>query len=80
MIIYVKKIGCKSVVVQNFHGELRPFHNVCSHRFSRIRTNSKGNSGLNVSTMLGFMIVRESRLQFPISKNLLRDWSKVENL
>lgn len=41
-----KKVGGKSVVIQNFHGELRAFHNVCSHRFSRIRTNSQGNGAL----------------------------------
>lgn len=41
-----KEIGGKSVVVQNFYGELRAFHNVCSHRFSRIRTNNKGNGAL----------------------------------
>ncbi len=41
-----KEIGGKSVVVQNFHGELRAFHNVCSHRFSRIRTDSQGNGAL----------------------------------
>lgn len=32
-----------SVVVQNFGGELRAFHNVCSHRFARIQPQSCGN-------------------------------------
>lgn len=41
-----KEVGGKSVVIQNFHGDLRAFHNVCSHRFSRIRTNNQGNGAL----------------------------------
>jgi len=39
----VPEIGGKSVVVQNFEGELRAFLNVCSHRYSAIRSESKGN-------------------------------------
>jgi phenylpropionate dioxygenase-like ring-hydroxylating dioxygenase large terminal subunit len=39
----VTEIGCKSVFVQNFAGELRAFENVCSHRFSRLRLCPKGN-------------------------------------
>lgn len=35
-----------SVVVQNFGGELRAFHNVCSHRFARIHTKACGNGRL----------------------------------
>lgn len=38
-----RTIGARSVVVQNFHGELRAFHNVCSHRFSRIQQEGCGN-------------------------------------
>ena len=41
-----KEIGGKSVVIQNFQGELRAFDNVCSHRFSRIRQCSRGNGSL----------------------------------
>ena len=36
-----------SVVVQNFKGELRAFQNVCSHRFSRIQTDDRGNRPLS---------------------------------
>lgn len=36
-------IGGKSVIIQNFKGELRAFDNVCAHRFSRIRSEEKGN-------------------------------------
>ncbi len=36
-------IGSKSITIQNFHGELRAFHNVCSHRFSQIRDRDSGN-------------------------------------
>lgn len=35
-----------SVVVQNFGGELRALHNVCSHRFARIQTKPCGNGRL----------------------------------
>lgn len=42
----VADVGGNSVVVQNFGGELRAFRNVCSHRFSRIRSDSCGNGPL----------------------------------
>lgn len=35
-----------SVVVQNFGGELRAFHNVCSHRFARLQSEPCGNRRL----------------------------------
>lgn len=41
-----KEIGGKFVVIQNFHGELRAFDNVCTHRFSRIRQDAQGNGPL----------------------------------
>ena len=39
-------LGTLGIVVQNFHGQLKAFHNVCSHRFSRIQTECKGNRPL----------------------------------
>ncbi|MBD0320983.1 MAG: aromatic ring-hydroxylating dioxygenase subunit alpha [Gemmatimonadetes bacterium] len=39
-------VAGKSVVVQNFGGELRAFANVCSHRFARIHSECKGNGML----------------------------------
>lgn len=42
----VVETGSKSIVVQNFDGELRAFLNVCSHRFSAIRRECKGNGPL----------------------------------
>ena len=39
-------VGTKSVVVQNFDGELRAFHNVCSHRFATIQNEPCGNRRL----------------------------------
>lgn len=39
-------IAGREVVVQNFGGELRAFSNVCSHRFSAIRTKPCGNGPL----------------------------------
>lgn len=42
----VRDVGSRSVVVQNFQGELRAFQNVCSHRFSRIQTAACGNRAL----------------------------------
>jgi len=41
-----KKIGGIPVVVQNFNGEIKAFANICSHRFSLIQTERKGNRGL----------------------------------
>ncbi len=42
-----KQIGRHSVVVQNFNGELRALHNVCSHRFARIQRAQCGNRPLS---------------------------------
>ncbi len=42
----VADAGGKSVIVQNFDGELRAFLNVCSHRFSAIRGDCRGNGPL----------------------------------
>ena len=39
-------IGQRQIVVQNFHGELKAFKNVCSHRFSRIQCEQRGNRPL----------------------------------
>ena len=41
-----REVGGLSVVVHNFNGELKAFHNVCSHRFNRIHTAPKGNRPL----------------------------------
>jgi len=40
------EVAGKPVVVQNFGGELRSFLNVCSHRFSEIRCEPRGNGPL----------------------------------
>ncbi len=40
------EIGRRGIVVQNFHGELKAFRNVCTHRYSRIQTERKGNRPL----------------------------------
>lgn len=37
------EIAGTSVLVQNFDGQIRAFHNVCSHRFARIHTVPCGN-------------------------------------
>jgi phenylpropionate dioxygenase-like ring-hydroxylating dioxygenase large terminal subunit len=37
-----RNIGDISILVQNFHGELRAFVNTCSHRFCRIHNDAKG--------------------------------------
>lgn len=36
-------IAGRSIVVQNFRGNLHAFQNVCAHRFNRIQTENKGN-------------------------------------
>lgn len=41
-----RQIAGHNLVVQNFHGELKAFRNVCSHRFSRIQCAEKGNRPL----------------------------------
>lgn len=41
-----RDIGGQSVIVHNFDGELRAFHNVCSHRFNRIHSAPSGNRPL----------------------------------
>jgi phenylpropionate dioxygenase-like ring-hydroxylating dioxygenase large terminal subunit len=40
------QVGGKSVVVQYIKGELKAFLNVCSHRFSKIQCEAKGNRAL----------------------------------
>ncbi|MBA3888902.1 MAG: aromatic ring-hydroxylating dioxygenase subunit alpha [Gemmatimonadaceae bacterium] len=40
------EVAGRAVLVQNFDGELRGFANVCSHRFSRLRCEAKGNGKL----------------------------------
>lgn len=40
------QIGDYSVVVYNFEGELKAFHNVCSHRFATIKNEVCGNGKL----------------------------------
>jgi phenylpropionate dioxygenase-like ring-hydroxylating dioxygenase large terminal subunit len=41
-----KTIGGIPVVVQNLNGNVKAFQNVCSHRFSILQTEPKGNRGL----------------------------------
>jgi len=40
------EVAGKPIMVQNFEGKLRAFLNVCSHRFSQIRCDRKGNGPL----------------------------------
>jgi phenylpropionate dioxygenase-like ring-hydroxylating dioxygenase large terminal subunit len=41
-----KKIGKIPIVIQNINGEIKAFMNVCSHRFSILQTQEKGNRAL----------------------------------
>ena len=41
-----KQIGKIPVVIQNINGEIKAFMNVCSHRFSILQTEEKGNRAL----------------------------------
>lgn len=41
-----QRVGNIPIVVQNFNGVLRCFKNICSHRFSIIQTEKKGNRAL----------------------------------
>ena len=41
------KFGTESIVIQNFNGKLKAFTNIiCTHRFSRIQCEKKGNRPL----------------------------------
>ena len=40
------EVGGISVVIQNFKGEIRALHNVCSHRLARLQTDARGNRAL----------------------------------
>ncbi len=42
----VVNVNDRSVVIQNFDGELRAFHNVCAHRQSRIHAEGRGSGPL----------------------------------
>ena len=37
------EIGGRPIVIQNFNGQLSAFDNICSHRFSKIQIEEKGN-------------------------------------
>ena len=41
------EIGGVSVVVQNFKGQLKAFHNICTHRFNKIHSKRCGNGPLS---------------------------------
>lgn len=41
------QVGRKPIVVQNFNGEIKAFLNVCSHRFSIIQKEKRGNRPLS---------------------------------
>lgn len=43
--VCVDHVG-RSVVVQNFKGELKAFQNICTHRFNRIQVDDRGNRSL----------------------------------
>lgn len=43
--VTVEYEGC-SIVVQNFHGELKAFQNVCTHRFNKLQWEDRGNRPL----------------------------------
>lgn len=42
----VIEIGGRSIIIQNFDGEIKAFDNYCSHRFSRLHTDPCGNRQL----------------------------------
>ncbi|MCY7292882.1 MAG: aromatic ring-hydroxylating dioxygenase subunit alpha [Ferruginibacter sp.] len=79
-----KEIGGKSVIIQNFHGELKAFHNVCSHRFSRIRTHNQGNGALQcpyhawVYDSEGIPIAIPHQHEFPLMSEELKKSLKLE--
>jgi phenylpropionate dioxygenase-like ring-hydroxylating dioxygenase large terminal subunit len=68
-----------AVVVQNFCGELRAFQNICTHRFNRIQTETRGKRPLMCGyhawnfDQSGFPIGRPKRDQFPADTPERRD-------
>jgi phenylpropionate dioxygenase-like ring-hydroxylating dioxygenase large terminal subunit len=72
-----KKIGDVPIVIQNFNGELKAFMNVCSHRFSILQTESKGNRSL-FCPYHGWSYNKEGMPTGIPKKPLFKDFSKKE--
>lgn len=72
-----KQIGNIPVVIQNIHGEVKAFMNVCSHRFSTIQIEEKGNRPL-VCPYHGWSFNEEGTPTGIPKKPLFKDFSKKE--
>lgn len=72
-----KKIGKIPVVVQNMAGEVKAFMNVCSHRFSILQTQEKGNRAL-FCPYHGWAYNKEGIPSGIPKKPLFKDFSKEE--
>jgi len=72
-----KKIGNIPVVIQNINGEIKAFMNVCSHRFSILQTEEKGNRAL-FCPYHGWSFDKEGIPNGIPKKPLFKDFSKQE--
>lgn len=72
-----KTIGGIPIVVQNFNGKVKAFMNVCSHRFSTIQNEKKGNRAL-FCPYHGWSFNEEGMPNGIPKKPLFKDFSKQE--
>lgn len=72
-----KKIGNIPVVMQNINGEVKAFMNVCSHRFSILQTQEKGNRAL-FCPYHGWSFNKEGKPTGIPKKPLFKDFNEQE--
>lgn len=72
-----KKIGGIPIVVQNIKGEIKAFMNVCSHRFSTIQMNEKGNRPL-LCPYHGWSFNKEGKPNGIPKKSLFKNFTEEE--
>ena len=72
-----KTIGGIPIVIQNFNGNIKAFMNVCSHRFSTIQNEEKGNRAL-FCPYHGWSFDKEGMPNGIPKKPLFKDFSKKE--
>lgn len=72
-----KTIGGIPIVIQNFNGKVKAFMNVCSHRFSIIQNEKKGNRAL-FCPYHGWSFDKEGMPNGIPKKPLFKDFTKEE--
>jgi phenylpropionate dioxygenase-like ring-hydroxylating dioxygenase large terminal subunit len=74
-----KTIGGIPIVIQNFNGNIKAFMNVCSHRFSTIQNEEKGNRAL-FCPYHGWSFDKEGMPNGIPKKPLFKDFSKKNTI